>query len=257
MAMSVEQVRLIEELAANAYPAGITQFIDGWRLRFTWGVSRRITSVWPNVTMGQMPLVEKLALVEAFYNGRGFPARYQICPAGQPSHLQQTLDERGYTIEAPTHVQTANIATVLNQIETPSAQTTLHEELDEAWFSTYCAITNLTGRKAELRQQAWRTVAPQMGFALVTVAGVPAGVGLAVYERGWVGVFGMATRPVYRRQGLASAILHTLLAWGSRQGATNAYLQVMTNNAPALALYHKLGFQTLYQYHYWTQTMAD
>ena len=32
-------------------------------------------------------MAEKLALVEELYTGRGYPARYKICPAAQPASL--------------------------------------------------------------------------------------------------------------------------------------------------------------------------
>jgi ribosomal protein S18 acetylase RimI-like enzyme len=41
-----------------------------------------------------------------------------------------------------------------------------------------------------------------------------------------------------------------LAQWGQIYQARQLYLQVMADNAPALALYERLGFETLYHYHY-------
>jgi ribosomal protein S18 acetylase RimI-like enzyme len=41
-----------------------------------------------------------------------------------------------------------------------------------------------------------------------------------------------------------------LVGWGAERGATTAYLQVLADNAPALALYDRLGFATHHAYRY-------
>ena len=46
----------------------------------------------------------------------------------------------------------------------------------------------------------------------------------------------------YQRRGLGEAMLRWALAWFRSQGLTSAALQVNTDNAPAIALYRKLGF---------------
>ncbi|MEW6268903.1 MAG: GNAT family N-acetyltransferase [Thermodesulfobacteriota bacterium] len=77
-------------------------------------------------------------------------------------------------------------------------------------------------------------------------------VGFAVLERGWCGVFGMATRAAARRTGAASAILHAFATEGLAAGAPSMYLQVEEDNAPARTLYARAGFATSYRYHYRT-----
>jgi ribosomal protein S18 acetylase RimI-like enzyme len=73
---------------------------------------------------------------------------------------------------------------------------------------------------------------------------------MMVVERGWAGVFCMATRPQARRRGLATAVLRCGASWAAGQGARHLYLQVEEKNFPAVRLYTGLGFQTSHHYHY-------
>jgi ribosomal-protein-alanine N-acetyltransferase len=52
----------------------------------------------------------------------------------------------------------------------------------------------------------------------------------------------LALHPDYRRRGLGEAMLRWALAWFRSKGLKSAALQVNTDNAPAIALYRKLGF---------------
>lgn len=74
--------------------------------------------------------------------------------------------------------------------------------------------------------------------------------GIAAYDRDWVGFRGIEVAPARRRQGLGLAVMAALLAWGAERGATTAYLQVLGDNEPALALYGRLGFATHHSYRY-------
>ena len=73
---------------------------------------------------------------------------------------------------------------------------------------------------------------------------------MGVAQNAWIGLYDIVTDVTYRRQGHGQRLVGQILAWGKRQGAQTAYLQVMTDNAPALALYGKLGFREIYQYWY-------
>jgi len=249
--MPIKLIQHLEELAANAWPAAVVQIVDGWRLRFNWGVTRRANSVWPNETAGRFPVTEKLALVEEFYTRWGGPARYQLCPAAQPDNLDAILAQRGYASDALTAVQTAPLPTVLARTDPqPAHSVTVTDSFDKLWFATYCQAERVTSQTAEARRTILQRIGPRTGYALLRVEGHPAAIGLAVVEQGWSGIFSMATRPEFRRQGAATAILHGLARWSQQHQATQIYLQVMENNAAALALYDRIGFKTLYHYHY-------
>ena len=66
----------------------------------------------------------------------------------------------------------------------------------------------------------------------------------AALDGDWVGVYGMAVEPSHRRQGLATDLLAALVGWAGQHGARTIWLHVLTDNAPALALYESLGFVT-------------
>lgn len=73
------------------------------------------------------------------------------------------------------------------------------------------------------------------------------GLGTGVLEAGGAGerpawVFGMWVDPAVRRQGTAQALLRILAGWARERGADVLNLHVVTTNAPAIALYERLGF---------------
>lgn len=53
----------------------------------------------------------------------------------------------------------------------------------------------------------------------------------------------LAVHPEARRQGLATAVLQALLAWAAQNRAHHFSLEVRAGNAPAIALYQRLGLR--------------
>jgi ribosomal protein S18 acetylase RimI-like enzyme len=244
----MEEIALIEELAANAVPAAVSQEIDGWRLRFSSGVTRRANSVYAARHGGLPGLDEKIAAAEAFYRRRGLVCRFQLCPASRPTELDATLGARGYSTTTPTFVQTGPLSSML-KLAVGMGQ--VSEQFDESWLAAYIEGEGETDqRKIGARRAMLQRVGPPAGFAATAVEGRLAAVAFGVVERGWLGIFSVATSPPFRGRGLAAATLGELATWAEGRGATRAYLQVLSTNAPALRLYEKLGFATSYQYWY-------
>jgi RimJ/RimL family protein N-acetyltransferase len=69
-------------------------------------------------------------------------------------------------------------------------------------------------------------------------------------EGGLAGLFDVITAEDARGKGYATLACASLMSWAWQHGVELAYLQVSAQNAPALAVYRKLGFATAYTYHY-------
>lgn len=193
--------------------------------------------------------------MEAVYAGWDRPARYQICPAALPEGLDSALQERGYIVDAPTSVQIAGTRMVLTAAQQRASRwqpfrLKVHDKLSLAWVSAYCLVQGAPPDEAPLRMAALARIVQPAVYVQLDVDGEPAAVGRAVLENGWCGVFGMATRPGFRRRGLATAALDALASQALEMNAGHMYLQVMLDNEAALNCYSGLGFRTLYGYHY-------
>jgi ribosomal protein S18 acetylase RimI-like enzyme len=250
--MSNTLMHFLEELAANAWPPATTQMVDGWRLRYNENVTQRANSVLPNDISGEMRLDERLELVEDFYARHGMRARYQVCPASLPSELDDALAARSYARISDTSVQIAQVENVIEQTggNKPQRFNVTISGFNDAWMDTYAQGGHMSTHEHAMRRGIVARIGPRAGFALASLDGQPVAVGLGVTERGWTGIFCMETQPAFRRQGAATLILGALAHWGKENGATQMYLQVMVNNAPACALYQRAGFSALYTYWY-------
>ena len=67
---------------------------------------------------------------------------------------------------------------------------------------------------------------------------------------GWLCVTAVTVDERYQRQGLATSVMAGLGAWARDRGGHSCVLQVAGANAPALALYERLGFTEHHRYHY-------
>lgn len=249
--MAGDLPRLIEELAANAWPASVQRQLEGWRLRAHGGLTRRANSVW---TAGPMPTdPDWPAVVEAFYQRQYLPPRYQVSAASPPD-LDQRLEDWGYVAEAPTLVQGAAAQDVIGNSRPPDGyEVATYPTLRPAWLEAYLTLEGTPADKGPGYAAIMGQLGPAACFLLVSHGQEAVGVGIAVAERGWVGLSNIVAASAWRGRGIGTGIVRELVAWGQAQGATGAWLQVAKENAPALRLYQRLGFTTLYGYHYRTK----
>ena len=239
-------IRTIEELSMNALPALQSLFCDGWVLRFADGYTKRANSVNP-LYPGTRDIEDKIRACERIYRERKLRVVFKLTAAAQPADIDGILAAKGYFEDTRTSVRTLDLAGLDLP---PTASATLAGGPSEEWIAAYCRTNCLDeGRERTLRRMLDKIV-PARRFASIRRDGRVAACGLAVAQDGFVGIFDIATDPDFRRQGLAGLVVSDLMSWGQSEGARRAYLQVTLDNAPALALYSKMGFREAYQYWY-------
>jgi GNAT superfamily N-acetyltransferase len=223
---------------------GESELIDGWLLRRTPSVRRRRLN-------SALPLGRDGAAVEAverFSRAYGMTPLVQVTPAEDLGELDAALHERGWRADGPTDILVAAVDD-LPAAGTAEISVSLRPEVDRAWLEAWIAAEGRADAR-ETYAHVLQRIPPPAGFAVAHLEGRPAGVGIAVCKRGWLGVFCMAVDPAVRRRGVARAILRALSAWSREQGAGGVYLQVERDNAPAQALNASMGFTRSHGYHF-------
>lgn len=244
---------LLDELASNAVASSVVRRVDGWLLRADPELPfRRCNAVLPFASSTvSLPLERRIDLVEGFYRDRDAPARFQLLAGHGPADLDAVLDGRGYEVEAPVTVLTGTAVGGADHRGLPPVR--LGTDLDDAWLRDYRRAWDDDGT-AGRRAAAYATVVRRLGaggvLATVDLDGAPAGIGVGAVERGWLGLFGLATRPEARGRGVGTAVVGSLLRWGRGEGATGAYLQVEEANTTARSLFATVGFSPHHRYHY-------
>jgi GNAT superfamily N-acetyltransferase len=245
-------IRVVEELSMNAWPALQTMLYDGWVLRFADGYTRRANSINP-IYPSSDDVGDKIRACENLYRDRGLNVVFKITSAVYPANLDDMLAGHGYAVDAQTSVQILD----LGSMDQTSAQgVALAESLSDDWLSAFCEMSGIPAQRRPLLKQMLHSIAPATCFAAIRRGDRAIACGLGVLQAGFVGLFDIVTHPQVRRQGHGTQLVSSILAWARQRGARTAYLQVMLNNAPALRLYSKLGFDEIYQYWYRVKPVA-
>ena len=236
---------LYEELSMNAHPALKTQLYDGWMLRFSNGYTNRANSVNP-IYQGSISIQEKVAVCEEKYTREGLPTVFKLTDASPPE-LDVYLDTRGYEKVTPTNLFTMDTLPLHDDID----KVTIFNRIDSEWREHCFRLNGLTDmQKIETASAMMDNIQNTVICAQIEMDGKTVACGLCVAERDYAGLYDIVVDSAHRQRGLGYDLCRALLAEAVKHGAKSAYLQVVAANAPAIALYKKIGYQHLYQYWY-------
>jgi len=238
----------VEEAGLNALQTQRQLFYDGWLVRLSPGKAKRARSV--NAHFGStLPLAAKLEHCEALYARHGLPVLFRITPFVQPRDLDGALAARGYEAFEETLVMAMPLA-MAPVVPALAAGITLTDVDANGFVDVLGNLRRSPAQQREAQRERLvnsllqsRMIAMRAGADIVCAAQI-------AIDGDQAGIFDVVTAESARGSGYATLACAALLAWASQQGARAAYLQVDANNAPAIAVYRKFGFATLYTYHY-------
>lgn len=248
MVISDREVRRLEEIGAQTWPAETIVPLGGWSMSIDRGVTRRANSVLPNAWEDGPSLDERIAMVENRYWHTGLRPCFKMTRAALPGGLDDHLDRRGYRAGGPSVVLTAAVGDVERR---PSIPVELATDRTPDWVQ--CSWPG-EPRDAHVESRCRivdRIARPKL-FVVVRLDGRPAGAAMASVASGWGCITAVRTPPEFRRRGVARALVAALADWAGAQDAKSLFLQVEEANGAARGLYASAGFGEAYRYHYRT-----
>jgi GNAT superfamily N-acetyltransferase len=241
----------IEDASLNASAPPQQRWMDGWLVRTNPGKARRARSI-NAVATGRLPLAEKLRLAQAVFDEAGLPLVIRITRFTQPEDLDSQLAAAGWVSLDNTQVLVCPHLPPPARAQAPPPAGLTWTPLDAEAYAA--AVGTLRGSPAEQQAaHAHRLRAspiPYRGYALQDARGQTLACGQWAREADLVGLYDVFTHSQVRGQGLSYWLCKRLLSLAAHEGATTGYLQVEADNAPAQAVYRKLGFEFGYGYHY-------
>lgn len=272
----MQMMRDLERVAAAHWRGTEEEWVGDWLLRAAGGFTGRANSALPLGDPGR-PLDDALTLVTRWYRERGLapmiavpvpladgdPRAASYRPAGDPladggdphadgapgRELDAHLASRSWPLRpGPAFFMVADLPLAIPTSELAAGREVLvSPDPDDSWAAMYhyrgqdhlppIARQVLTSS----REQAFVSI--REGDEVLAIAR------LSIAD-GWAGLTAVEVHPGHRRQGLGVVITAAACQVAGERGIQRVFLQVEVDNAPAQAMYQRLGFRYSHRYHY-------
>lgn len=250
--MHQQEIAFYEELQSNAFPALQTVMYDGWSVRFGGGFTYRVNCANP-MYEERIPMAEKVDYVEGLYRGSGlFMAIFKLHEGMDPDRVKAAeciLDAQGYATERRGNIFLCELEGFSYE---PKTAVTVQSVMDDAWLSGFLTMNGTQDAQREAAMTMLKNIHNPIFAASISEGGHMVACGLGVVERNNVGLYDIFVDSSCRRRGLGGDICAAIMNAGKQAGCGRAYLQVLSDNQGARALYRGLGYRETYEY--WFRT---
>jgi GNAT superfamily N-acetyltransferase len=246
-----EKVLFYQELTNNAWPAKGFFFLNGWIIRFSNGVFSRANSVLPLRYFGS-DIKNDILRTEKIYSKKKLNVIFQIPDYKRPLNLDEVLETEGYNVKSPTTVMILKTKTQ-EVLEIPDNYhfSVISSDIEVQWLKNIKLFLNQSAKRTQFQEAVIRRIMiPNKFFYFIKSDTNTVGITLGVHERGNLGIYSFVVDPKLRKKGIGTLFMSYIIKWCQKNSIKTIYLQVEKENHPALNLYKKIGFQTIYDYHY-------
>ncbi|MFT0804118.1 GNAT family N-acetyltransferase [Bacillus swezeyi] len=248
MKTETEFVHLIEKLAVNAWPSYIQQVVGQWKVRATFGVTKRANSVH---AIGSIPKNQNwLQIIEQFYKEKSISPCFYISEIS-PMELDRLLEAKGYKKLDEFLVMTASCSSILKNVDLENRFTiNSTSEVVDKWIDDFISLEGFPPQRYQAYSYIFSAIKFKKNFVSIYEEGKIVGLGTVVVEQGWGCISNIVVDQNHRRKGIAAQLIRHLSEWAYVNKAHHIYLQVLKENKPAIGLYNKLGFIPISKNHY-------
>lgn len=250
--MDQQEITFYEELQSNAFPALQNVMYDGWSVRFGGGFTYRVNcanAMYPE----SLPAREKAEYVEKLYRESGLSMSiFKLHEGMDKQQLEdcgRVLDEMGYQTERDGNIFVCDLKDYPRSVRT---EVTVESVMTDEWLDGFLTMNGTADEQRPAASAMLKNIHYPIAAASIVENGKMVACGLGVIERGHVGLYDIYVDASCRRRGLGGDICTAIMNYGKKQGCDTAYLQVLSDNHGARALYRQLGYTETYEY--WFRT---
>ncbi len=247
-AINLPLVRRLEAVGFRAWPASSVIYDGSWQLRLTGShPSKRINCVVPLDPSDYGNCGLRLEKARKRFEDFGRPLIIRETTL-MPAELRAHLYDNGWTVFEEVKVMTSDL------IRAELPETIAHLPSHDIGRFVEASL-KVSGDDPALRPaiaEIVSSIKPTLGlFIKEEIEGDPQATVICVQDNDLAGILSLDVAETVRRRGTGSELLTSALRWARISGAKTAWLQVVSTNLPALALYEKFGFSEAYTYRYW------
>ena len=217
--MNLQQIRNIEEITMNAWPALQTFHYDGWIIRFANGVTKRSNSVYP-IYYSNEKTENKIEFCEKLFCSADLPATFKIAGISNPPDLDKILEEKGYRRQSETFVFIMKLNETLSAID---KNIEYSFETDNIWLEHFVRMNNINISQIPVYKKIIDQILLPKSLFTLTDNDKIMGCGLGVIEGKYIGLFDIVIDKDYRKLGYGQYLVSNILKWGKQNGARSSW----------------------------------